>query len=1322
MTTQEDENTTLNSVGIDGDGSVVAHKASLEDLHRITRCLSENDGASCDSASQENSEPDKNMNLVETKIPTKFSKIPRWSIKRKSRSVSETIHKESNAKSSTSNNSKAPLKSTRNSSSNHSHTTKAHEQDTKDVSTNCTVAEKQKINESFAGPGTDSHNMAFASNFDSRLLSPIISEKSAPFESLKFRNDKIGNLETSPVGTFSEGFHPSRSTLLCPRENNTCRNDNHGSPESKSDPVFYPRFTRSYSDIDLFGGKDRQSENFSSSERHNRSYTTPESAFSSQYRPLFTKRNNGLYGETNEKEAMGSRIYIGKDSGLLATKINFSVPCYELKYNSPYTYNDRIGHSSHVGGETNQHRRNDSSSFRTGSSPSSNEYRPQFDAVGISVPHTTPGSNPNKEVSRDTRFVNGQFESMLQSKPNMYGRHYNEEEHVTDPSYTQTPPVLLGGLGRSHSHIGSFSSEPRLESTASDETTSDYKSPLLERACKLLESNFVDWRTSSSIRPNVSGYSNTSEQHWDSKALTRSYPNFRPSTFSHQPVVKPTIGNRRSSLESPSAFRLSLSSGAVPSPIEKDSSTVFTSKSGVVESVLSPRYNEPASSIRNDSNYIAAATPSNNSDSTATKSRIPVNSKDSLQMCRGSSLQYKISDNEALRKIKQGAYLQGMKKMPFSSTSVSPLSGSNDEAQRGGRDSDSYTEKTSPRVEKLQQQLISYQERRKRIDKEYDERRLLRKVNAVSKGANDNTQKRNIPASYQGSGSDDLIQCYDRSLSDGTTQYHNQSSTHDNSGFRDDFEQNSTSTTNEFVSASLQYKNLEDKGMDSKPQAVSSKISSLQEKTTSEVFRSGLLTEYSINPKSEEILYDTNISLDAFQGHNIHRESDNISENVTNPIIKSKGDNVKKSAKGIISNSLPTSKQTIAPNASTTTRRFETPDKATRIAGSDSVCNRSQRNSSHTCVHTHPRSKLTGHTLDGRTQDAKPVSNSKLKYPSKRQIEVQSGQERLDSNHPHLMRTVSESCNTPEANKVRPKMKKAVSEQSLSVLPTKRQRRKKTVDKSNTLSNDDVNIQSVKGNKLTENHKASDKTREKSNSDKGASKGPSIETSSPSRGQSRIPVLRRAVSEEHIKIDRQQNSYSESSENSKMRIAMSSKAIVNLGRISESPTNSLTRQSLESEGSGDKEYPDTTVINTMDTTELIERLKVLSEVSPTRSGRSSPNPFASQRMQYDFEPIEDPSDLNRCFSPIITIENPTPDNISSQVSYDAFGIETIAERNNLKTSDNKKGESISRETSIGSASDIWTEDGSALPTFRSKCRRSSSGASGQSEESSNYSR
>ena len=138
----------------------------------------------------------------------------------------------------------------------------------------------------------------------------------------------------------------------------------------------------------------------------------------------------------------------------------------------------------------------------------------------------------------------------------------------------------------------------------------------------------------------------------------------------------------------------------------------------------------------------------------------------------------------------------------------------------------------------------------------------------------------------------------------------------------------------------------------------------------------------------------------------------------------------------------------------------------------------------------------------------------------------------------------------------------------------------------------------------------------------------------------------------------------------------------------------------------------------VDATDLVDRLRVISEGA--RSARSSPNVDRRstrngdrrQRLSPDKE-IDRSNSVRNIIKPKITVQNSTPRSMSP-VFDDKDGCESQKE--------NIRGFVISRESSIGSASDLWLDE-DEVKSFGRKgilCKRSASTASSRSVESVEY--
>ena len=125
----------------------------------------------------------------------------------------------------------------------------------------------------------------------------------------------------------------------------------------------------------------------------------------------------------------------------------------------------------------------------------------------------------------------------------------------------------------------------------------------------------------------------------------------------------------------------------------------------------------------------------------------------------------------------------------------------------------------------------------------------------------------------------------------------------------------------------------------------------------------------------------------------------------------------------------------------------------------------------------------------------------------------------------------------------------------------------------------------------------------------------------------------------------------------------------------------------------------------IDASELVDRLRLISEGN--RSCRISPKVDRRFTLKSNSAEISRSSSVKKILNPMITIETSTPRSNS------------IASINVERSEKSFTKDVVSRESSIGSASDLWIEEDDKYTTRRKKnvCRRSSSATSGRSLES-----
>ncbi len=209
---------------------------------------------------------------------------------------------------------------------------------------------------------------------------------------------------------------------------------------------------------------------------------------------------------------------------------------------------------------------------------------------------------------------------------------------------------------------------------------------------------------------------------------------------------------------------------------------------------------------------------------------------------------------------------------------------------------------------------------------------------------------------------------------------------------------------------------------------------------------------------------------------------------------------------------------------------------------------------------------------------------------------------------------------------------------------------------------------------------------------------------------SKIPVSRKSLSTGAITVRKDTVQQAKASD-TKMRVLLSprghKKVSKNL-KESESDVKSDLKYNSNEENTIPSSFNVKNVIPTSPTTvdpvDLVDRLRVLSDGS--RSGRNSPT--TERRFS-----MKDPDDLDRMNSvrkilqPLIVVDKPTP------VQPPSANLQV----NNTVV--NPREDIVSRESSIGSASDLWMEEEEkrCARLKRKYCRRSSSGNSGKSNDS-----
>eukprot|EP00794_Sanderia_malayensis_P017332 gene17333-19065_t len=218
---------------------------------------------------------------------------------------------------------------------------------------------------------------------------------------------------------------------------------------------------------------------------------------------------------------------------------------------------------------------------------------------------------------------------------------------------------------------------------------------------------------------------------------------------------------------------------------------------------------------------------------------------------------------------------------------------------------------------------------------------------------------------------------------------------------------------------------------------------------------------------------------------------------------------------------------------------------------------------------------------------------------------------------------------------------------------------------------------------------------------------------------SRIPIARKSLSTGAISVRRPDASKSPGiTESGKMKVLLSPRTTRSL-KIAKGQQEEKKDQNnnnyIEKSGSATIGKVPSTVARTapgVDANDLIGKLKVLSD--GCMSGRTSP---LMERKFFDMhgegEGMDRENSVRRILQPLIMIQKATPDQLSlASTPSSAMSSERTNARSGI----------VSRESSIGSASDLMLEEDDRLPMFRGNvkrkhCVRTSSANSGKSIDS-----